>query len=164
MKTQRFQLSVYWWCQLFGWGLVVAPYWFYYELIHQSIPQALFVVLIQVSLQILMTDTYRRLVHRSGWLQLPLAKLLPIVFFSWLLLTAQYLLIVFVLFSMRYDTSFLDENTLLGALAGGARYHAIWLLGFHLYHFSRQSADQAAAAARNSQLATEAQLATASKL
>lgn len=156
---QRLQLSTYWWCQLLGWGLVVAPYWLYYELIHQSLAQAVFMVLIQVSLQILVTDTYRRLVHRKGWLKLPLVKLLPIVFTSWLFLIAQYLLIVFILFSIRYDTSFVAENTLLGALAGGARYHAIWLLGFHLYHFSRQSADQAAAAARSSQLATEAQLA-----
>lgn len=138
---------------------MVAPYWLYYELIHQSFVPAFFVVLIQVSLQILVTDIYRRLVHRKGWLKLPLVKLLPIVFTSWLLLTAQYLLIVFILFSIRYDTSFLDENILLGALAGGTRYLAIWLLGFHLYHFSRQSAKQAARAARNAQLATEAQLA-----
>lgn len=157
--TQRLQLSAYWWCQLLGWGLVVAPYWLYYEMIHQSLAQALFVVLIQVSLQILVTENYRKLVHRKGWLRLPLVKLLPIVFISWLFLIAQYLVIVFILFNIRYDTSFVAENTLLGALAGGARYHAIWLLGFHLYHFSRQSADQAAAAARSSQLATEAQLA-----
>lgn len=156
---QRLQLSAYWCCQLLGWGLVVAPYWLYYELLHQSLAQALCVVLVQVSLQILVTDTYRKLVHHKGWLKLPLAKLLPIVFVGWLLLIAQYLLIVFILFSIRYDTGFLAENTLLGALAGGARYHAIWLLGFHLYHFSRQSANQAAAAARNSQLVTEAQLA-----
>ncbi|MFK8056276.1 MAG: sensor histidine kinase [Saprospiraceae bacterium] len=158
MKTQRLQLSAYWWCQLLGWG-VVAPFWLYYELNNQPLGEALVVVLIQVALQILMTDAYRRVVHRKGWLALPLAKQLPIIFTAWLLLIAQYLLMVFLLFTLRYDYSFLDNSTLLGALAGGTRYHAIWLLGFHLYHFARQSADQAAAAARNSQLATEAQLA-----
>lgn len=156
---KRPYLSLYWICQLIGWGAVM-PYWLYYELNSQSLLHALVVVLAQAMVQIFMTDQYRRLVHKMGWLRLPLSRLLPIVFIAWLFLIAQYMLMTFTSFIIRYEAIFFFQNdVVLGAVAGGTRYMAIWLLGFHLYHFARQSSDQAAAAAHNARLATEAQLA-----
>lgn len=156
--ANRTNLSPYWWCQLLGWG-AVAPYWFYYELIAQHYVSAIITVLFQVILQIGATDYYRRLAHRRGWLRLPLIRLLPIAFLAWVVLVAQYMLMTYGVFNLRFGSGYFLGDTALGALAGGVRYHAIWLLGFHLYHFARHSADQAAAAAHNAQLAAEAQLA-----
>lgn len=140
-------LSNYWWCQLLGWG-AVTPYWYFYES-KGGFPfyLVLLSVFSQAGLQIFVTDQYRRLVHRRKWLGLPLKKLLPVVFVAWLILTAQYMLMAYTVFSLRYDHSYFANDTFLGALAGGSRYHAIWLLAFHLYHFARQSANQQVAAA-----------------
>ncbi|MTB53966.1 sensor histidine kinase [Lewinella sp. W8] len=154
----RFNLSLYWTCQLLGWG-VVAPYWLYYEVQNKSLLEGILVVCLQVGVQIFATDQYRRLTHRRGWLRLPLVRQLPIILLAWIVLIAQYLLMVYLIFSIQYDGDFWGDNVWLGALAGGTRYHAIWLLAFHLYHFARQMADQRAAAARNAQLTAEAQLA-----
>ncbi len=150
-------ISLYWWCQLLGWGAVI-PYWYYYEpKVHGYVIPLLF-LLVQAVSQVLVTDCYRRLAHRFGWVNLSLPRLPPLIVLAWLALTAQYLLMSFVVFKVRYGCC-LDSDILLGALAGGSRYHAIWLLAFHLYHFARQSSRAAADSARHLQLAAEARMA-----
>lgn len=106
----------------------------------------------------MVTDAYRRLTHRYGWVRLSAKKLLPVILVAWLVLVAQYQLMGYTVFHLRYEGVY-NWDIFFGALAGGLRYHAIWLLGFHGYHFARQSARAEAAAARGAQLAAEAQLA-----
>ncbi|MEL7163661.1 MAG: histidine kinase, partial [Bacteroidota bacterium] len=138
------QLSPYWLCQFVGWGAVI-PYWFYYESRGDIAVYWVFVsVFSQAGLQIFVTDQYRRLVHRRRWLERPLGQLLPVVLVAWLCLVFQYMLMAYTVFRLRYDFSYFQNDTALGALAGGSRYHAIWLLAFHLYHYARQSANQRA--------------------
>ena len=104
------------------------------------------------------TDVYRRLAHRYGWVRLSAKQLLPVILIAWLVLVAQYQLMGYSVSHLRYDGVY-NWDIFFGAMAGGLRYHAIWLLGFHGYHFARQSARAEAAAARGAQLAAEAQLA-----
>lgn len=106
----------------------------------------------------MVTDLYRRLAHKYGWVQLSAKQLLPVILVAWLVLVAQYQLMGFSVFHLRYEGVY-SWDIFFGALAGGLRYHAIWLLGFHGYHFARQSARAEAAAARGAQLAVEAKLA-----
>ncbi|MEM6771231.1 MAG: histidine kinase [Bacteroidota bacterium] len=155
---KRYPLSLYWTCQLIGWG-AVAPYWFYYLVINNPPLESLAVVLFQAGLQLFLTDQYRRLAHRWGWLRLPAAQQIPRIILAWLVLISLYLLMVYVMYNLQHQGKFWEHKVWLGALAGGTRYHAIWLLAFHLYHFAQQMADERAAAARNAQLAAEAQLA-----
>lgn len=150
--------SLYWWCQILGWGLVI-PYWFYYEpRVPGGYALPLFILFCQAASQLFMTDRYRRLAHRQGWLSYPIHKLLPIIFVAWLFLTTQYVLMSYGIITLRYGEPF-AASSFLGALAGGSRYHAIWLLAFHLYHFAQQSARADADSARHARLATEARLA-----
>jgi len=150
--------SLYWWCQILGWGLVI-PYWFYYEpRVPGGYALPLFILFCQAASQLFITDQYRRLAHRRGWLSFPIRKLLPIIFVAWLILTTQYIIMSYGIITLRYGEPF-AAGSLLGAVAGGSRYHAIWLLAFHLYHFARQSARADADAARYARLATEARLA-----
>jgi signal transduction histidine kinase len=154
----RPNLSLYWWCQILGWGVVIV-YWFYYEpFVPDGYALPLLILFAQAASQVVITDQYRRLAHRKGWLRFPIRKLLPIIFLAWLFLTAQYVGMSYGVITLRYGND-LSPGTLLGALAGGSRYHAIWLLAFHLYHFARQSARADADAARHARLATEARLA-----
>lgn len=151
------KISPYWACQVLGWGSIV-PYWLYYEPKASSYVLPLTLLIFDAIIQIFFTDQYRRLAHRRGWLKLPLARLIPVILLAWFALSAQYVIINYAQFMYRYDACF-EGSVLLGMVAGGSRYHAIWLLAFHLYHFAQRSANEAAAAARNAQLAAEAQLA-----
>jgi len=109
---------------------------------------------------VLVTHLYRNFAHRRDWTALPLLQLLPRVTFAWFCLLALYNLEAFVMYVLRWGPGgYFDNLVCLGALTGGIRYMAIWLLAFHGYHFARRSAEEAARAARNAQLATEAQLA-----
>lgn len=151
------RVPLYWWCQIIGWGSII-PYWLYYDPKVSGYTISIFVLTLEAMSQLLITDQYRRLVHRKKWLNRSLKALIPIVLMAWLALTAQYILINYTTFTLRYGL-FFEPNVLLGMFAGGSRYHLIWLLAFHLYHFAKQSAEAAAAKARFAQLAAEAQLA-----
>ncbi len=148
---------LYWACQIGGWGTVVL-FWFYYEITGHGLSAFLWLILLEGVGQVLVTDAYRRLAHRRGWIKLPVLRLLPVTLLAWLLLVAQYLLMAYLVFNLRFGGCFCGD-VLLGVLSGGVRYHAIWLLAFHLYHFARHSAATEAEAARQAQLATEARLA-----
>ncbi len=137
--------SPYWIFQLVGWG-AVAAYWFYFSVRHLSIPLALLDVVSNAAFMILMTDAYRRLVHRRGWLLRPPARLLLVVLAGYVLLLSAYMLMAYVSFKLKVSGPYY-ASTALGAFAGGTRYIAIWLLAFHLYHYARQAAAQRAAIA-----------------
>ncbi|MEL7160312.1 MAG: LytTR family DNA-binding domain-containing protein [Bacteroidota bacterium] len=130
----------YWWCQLIGWGLV-GLYWWQYP--QRDLAPTTYALMLcgQVALQILATDVYRRLAHRRGWLRLPLPRLVGVMAIAWVLLVAQYLLMSFVNYHLRFPTGYFTGGTFLGAFTGGIRYHAIWLLLFHGYHLARRPAE-----------------------
>lgn len=152
------RLSPYWWCQLLGWGVVI-PYWLHFEQpVNGSYAIPLFYLLCQAASQIFVTNQYRHLAHRYGWINRSARRLIPVVACAYLLLLAQYLLMTVVVVTFRYG-NIISWDIMVGATAGGARYHAIWLLCFHGYHFARKSARAEAAVARGQQLAAEAQLA-----
>lgn len=150
--------SLYWWCQFLGWGSLI-PYWLHFERpVHGSYLIPLLFLGGQAASQIVVTDAYRRLAHRFGWLNRPAIRLLPIIVLAWVILVVQYQFMGYFVYHLRYDGIY-TWDIFFGALAGGLRYHAIWLLGFHGYHFARQSARAEAAASRGAQLAAEARLA-----
>ncbi len=152
------KLSLYWWCQLLGWGAVI-PYWIHFEQpVNGSYLIPLVYLIGQAISQIMVTNQYRHFAHRYGWINLPAPKLISVVLLAWGVLLAQYLLMTVVVVTVRYGF-IISWDIMVGATAGGTRYHAIWLLCFHGYHFARKSARAEAAIARGQQLATEAQLA-----
>jgi hypothetical protein len=132
------RISAYWTCQLIGWGSVML-YWLYYEANNVGITLWVLSKPIEVGLMIAATDVYRRIAHRKGWIDLHLLRLLPRVSAAFILLTFVYLLMGYVLFHLRFDGWYWG-GVFAGALGGALRYNAIWLLAFHLYHFSRQTA------------------------
>ncbi len=137
--------SLYWFFQLAGWG-AVAAYWFYFSIRNLSVPLALLDVIVSATFMIIVTDAYRRLVHRQGWLTLPPARLLLIVAGGYFILVTIYMLQAYVSYLIKVGGPYYG-SVALGALAGGTRYIAIWLLAFHLYHYARQAAAQRAAIA-----------------
>ena len=111
---------------------------------YYSIPLALLDVAFSAAFMIAVTNFYRQTAHKRGWLTLPPTHILPIVVASYLVLVAVYMLHAYLTYAVKMG-GFYHGSVALGALAGGSRYVAIWLLAFHLYHYAKQAASQRAA-------------------
>ncbi len=158
IEAKQREHRAYWYCQLIGWSLV-GLYWSYYTDPYYLGFIAVPLLLAQVGWQIGATHLYARTARVHGWTQLPLPRILPVVLTAWLVLVAQYMLMTWVGYRVLRTDAYGGFLTVVpGALSGGARYLAIWLLAFHGYHLARQSALHAAEAARQAQLVTEARL------
>ena len=155
-QEQQERGKVYWYCQIVGWG-AVGLYWSFY--LPDTNFTSIVIVLMQVAWQIGATHIYARIAVAWGWTYWSLSRLLPVVAVAWMVLVAQYMVMTWVDYGITCNCSGGFLNVVPGALTGGLRYHAIWLLAFHGYHLARQGARHAAEAARQAQLATEAQLA-----
>jgi LytS/YehU family sensor histidine kinase len=110
---------------------------------YYSIPLALLDVAFSAVFMIAVTNFYRQTAHKRGWLALPPTHILPVVVASYLVLVAVYMLHAYLTYAVKMG-GFYRGSVALGALAGGSRYVAIWLLAFHLYHYARQAASQRA--------------------
>ena len=111
---------------------------------YYSIPLALLDVAFSAVFIIAVTNFYRQTAHKRGWLALPPTHILPVVVASYLVLVAVYMLHAYLTYAVKMG-GFYHGSVALGALAGGSRYVAIWLLAFHLYHYAKQAASQRAA-------------------
>ena len=131
------KLSLYWICQLGGWG-IAAAYWSYHQIpLIDSLALGILSVLAPFLSSILSTHYYRQLAHRKGWIHLDLRQLLPIMLLALVGLTGIYLVVAFIGGTWCYGR--VGLGAFLGMLTGGTRYLSIWLLAFHLYHYARHS-------------------------
>jgi len=129
------KISLYWVCQFLGWGSV-ALYWSYFQ-INDQVPllTGVLSVLIPAGLAIGYTHFYRNLAHRYEWVNLPIRKLIPVITLAWIAITGLYTGVAMLNSTFVYGG--VGTEAFLGMFTGGTRYAAIWLLAFHLYHFSQ---------------------------
>ncbi len=150
------KLSLYWICQLLGWGSAAA-YWSYYQIRPgDGLLLGVISVIIPFFGGIVSTHAYKVLAHRHKWIDLELKQLLPILFFALIALTAAYLVFAISCALVRYGD--LGINSFLGMFTGGLRYNSIWLLAFHLYHYARYSRQAEIDQSNYEKLAIAAQL------
>ena len=137
MELMNKKLSLYWICQLSGWG-IAAVYWAYHQIpLIEPLAFGILTVLVPFLSSILSTNYYRHLAHRKGWIHLDLRRLLPIMLLALVALVSIYLVVAAIGGTLCYGS--LNLGAFLGMLTGGTRYMSIWLLAFHLYHYARHS-------------------------
>lgn len=135
-------LSLYWKCQLIGWG-VVSLLWLYIALDRDqfTLSHALINYVLDVSICIGLTHAYRTIALHFKWNQMgirPLLKklipsilILAVLFMQFMnLKTSAYIYLV-------NDANVFVENILVWnpVLITGLRHMAIWVLAYHAYHF-----------------------------
>ena len=159
-----FSLSLYWRCQLIGWGLV-SIFWFYTSLIRDGFQwyYSLINYFLDVGICIGLTHAYRNLAKEGGWDQLDIKSLL------WKVLPALLILsFLFMLFANLKWSAFVylleGQNRFLQnlwvwnpVLITGLRHMSIWLLGYHLYHFYQREVQTTKINAQLSLIAKQAQ-------
>ncbi|TJY38017.1 sensor histidine kinase [Pontimicrobium aquaticum] len=158
-------ISLYWKCQLIGWG-VVSLLWLYIALVRDqfNVFHALINYVLDVAICIGLTHLYRYYALRGKWNELNIKKLLikaiPLV----LLLSVAFMQIMMLKTSffvyMVFNRDVFLENVLVWnpVLLTGLRQISIWVLAYHLYHFYKKEIHTAKANAQLSIIAKQAQL------
>lgn len=140
------KISLYWKCQIIGWGLV-SLYWLYVSLYEHEAPIFLATVnyVLDVVICISLTHIYRVLAVKYNWGTKAIPKLLLILILSVTLLAFSFMIIAnikYYLFWIHYDDNdFGFFETLLywdPVLITGLRLMSIWLLAYHLYSYHKR--------------------------
>jgi sensor histidine kinase YesM len=162
------KLPTYWKIQLTGW-MATSLYWgvsaYFGSTFMWTIGIADFVL--DVCIGILLTHLYRNFALKKGWNKLSLKQLIPKMVLSVLVLSLLYMfLIVGKLYLVRLfvlkgnSISFMAflKSTQLQVFITGTRLMSIWVLAYHLYHYSRLEIETVKENARLSVIVKEAQL------
>ena len=165
-QNKKNTLSLYWKCQLTGWGLV-SIYWAYTVYTRDNYG-ALYTFLnyvIDASIGIFLTHMYRKLALKAGWKQLSIKKLLVRAVPTIFLLAVLYMLINNLKWHYFWTILIGEEKDLLMSmtfwdpiLITGFRLMSIWILAYHLYHYYQKEVVTAKENAQLSIIAKQAQL------
>lgn len=158
-------LSLYWKCQLIGWG-VVSLLWLYIALDRDqfTLTQALINYMLDVSICIGLTHAYRAIALRLKWNQLGINPLVLRIIPSILILSLLFMQIMNLKTSAYIywvnGTNTFKENVLVWnpVLITGLRHMAIWVLAYHAYHFYTREVNTTKVNAQLSVIAKQSQL------
>lgn len=165
---QQVTISLYWKCQLIGWS-VAALYWGYTGYNQPGFNWLLGILQFttDVALYILITHLYRCLALKLGWQSLGLNKLLPrlvptviILGLVYLFVTVSKVYLFRVWFKPGFSETFGDFFDFYrdSIFVAGVRLMSIWLLAYHLYHYSKREINIAKENARLAVITRDAQL------
>lgn len=167
MKQQA-TISLYWKCQLIGWS-VAALYWGYTGYSQPGFNWSLSVLqfISDVAIYIVVTHLYRYLALKLGWQNLGLNKLLPrlvpaviVLGLVYLFVTVSKVYLFRVWFKPGFSEPFGDFFAFYrdSIFVAGVRLMSIWLLAYHLYHYSKREINIAKENARLAVITRDAQL------
>ena len=141
------KITSYWLCQLGGWGLVGFSMLFYAFLFLDKsnlTPENFMRIAIWVMSGILSTHLFREIIKGTGWLQLPVEKILPRLVLSILLTSVLYSLLVTIIFNLFA----LSENGIgffrlmtINSVNSGI-FIIPWILIYYIYHYIEKSRRQ----------------------
>ncbi|MFB3390173.1 sensor histidine kinase [Flavobacterium sp. LAR06] len=162
------RISTYWTIQLIGW-ITTSLYWGLSAFFGGTFIWKIGIadLILDVTIGIALTHIYRNFALKNGWNKLSLKRLVPRIAMSVLVLSLFYmLLIVAKLYLVRLiilkssPISFLEflKFTQLQVFITGTRLMSIWVLAYHLYHYSRLEIETVKENARLSLMMKEAQL------
>ncbi|MGB0838124.1 MAG: sensor histidine kinase [Flavobacteriaceae bacterium] len=141
--TGKNHKSLYWTCQLVGWG-IVSTYWAYvvYSRDDYGGFYTFLNYLCDISIGVLLTHLYRTFALKMGWNELPIQKLVLRVIPVIILLAVLYTLISNVKWYFFYGGIVDPQVDFYAAITywdpifiTGLRLMSIWLLAYHLYHY-----------------------------
>ncbi len=164
-QNKNNNISLYWKCQLTGWG-VVSLLWLYIALIRDqfSVFHALANYVLDVAICIGLTHTYRTIALKAKWNYLNIKKLIKKVTPSILILSILFMLLMNLkmsghIYLVENKNNFLENLFEWNpVLITGLRHMSIWVLAYHLYHFYNREVNTARANAQLSIIAKQAQL------
>lgn len=158
-------LSLYWKCQLIGWG-VVSLLWLYIALSRDqfTVSHALINYVLDVLICIGLTHVYRAIALRSQWNQLGIDQLVvriipSILILSFLFMQLMNLKTSAYIYLVNNENVF-EKNIWVWnpVLITGLRHMSIWVLAYHAYHFYMREVNTTKVNAQLSVIAKQSQL------
>ncbi|MEO2051012.1 MAG: histidine kinase [Allomuricauda sp.] len=164
-KRTHTTLSLYWKCQILGWG-TVSLLWLYIALVRDqfALTHALINYVLDVTICIGLTHAYRAMALRANWNQLEIKGLIKRVVPSILVLAVLFMLIMNLktsayIYLVNHNNTFIENLSIWNpVLITGLRHMAIWVLAYHAYHFYVKEVNTAKANAQLSVIAKQSQL------
>lgn len=161
-------ISTYWKIQFIAW-ITTSLYWGFSAFFEGNFSWKIGIadLILDVAIGITLTHIYKKFALRKGWNKLNLKRLVPKIAISILVLSLLYMfLIIAKLYLVRLF--FLENNSIsfitffksiqLQVFMTGTRLMSIWVLAYHLYHYSRLEIETVKENARLSLIIKEAQL------
>lgn len=146
-KTILGRVSNYWWCQLFGWGMVGLSILFYAYTFRQEITGQYFIkILIVVVSGITSTHILRYFIKRNRWLLLPVDKVLGKLSFAVLQTSLLFSLLVMGLNQLVDPENYSGDPDFFVRLFANVLnigiYIVPWVLLYYIYHYLAKSRRQ----------------------
>jgi hypothetical protein len=167
ISKSKTKISLYWQCQLIGWGLV-SLFWLYIALVRDNfqMSHAIINYFLDIAICIAITHAYRNLAIQRKWNQLGIKKLIWKVIPALLLLSVVFMLLMNLkmaayIYLVNSESDFFVWNPIFAwnpVLITGLRHMTIWLLAYHLYHYYQKEVDTTRENAQLSIIAKQAQL------
>lgn len=162
------RISTYLKIQLIGW-ITTSLYWGLSAFLSGNFiwKVGILDLILDVSIGITLTNIYRKFALKRGWNKLDLKKLVPKIALSILVLSLLYMFLIvgklylvrlFILKSNPISFIAFFKSTQLQIFITGTRLMSIWVLAYHLYHYSRLEIETVKENARLSMMIKEAQL------
>jgi sensor histidine kinase YesM len=162
------RISAYWKLQLIGW-ITTSFYWGFSAFFTGNFNWKIGIadLILDVFIGITLTHIYRDFALRNDWNKLNLKKLVPKIAVSVLVLSLLYMVLIvgklylvrlFILNGTQVSFAAFFKATQLQVFITGTRLMAIWVLAYHLYHYSRLEIETVKENAQLSLRVKEAQL------
>ncbi len=134
--------KIYWFCQVFGWTLLVLVEYLAYVLQDGFDPDALYLAVANIFLGITLTHLYRLMIKRWHWVRLPFIRLAPRVLFSVFVLA-----LIMTLVNLPIDRVIVPQHLVnepwffIGYILAWGKAMLAWVLSYTVYHYVERTRD-----------------------
>ena len=132
--------KLYWFCQLFGWTLLIAVEYLAYLFEDGFDPDALYLALANITLGVTLTHLYRLMIRRWNWVRLPFFRLAPRVLISVFILALIMTMVNLPFDRLIVPQYFIDEPwVMFGYLMSWGKTMLAWVLSYTAYHYVEET-------------------------
>ena len=134
--------QLYWFCQIFGWTLLISVEYLVYWLEDGFDPDMFYLAIANILLGITLTHLYRLTIRRWNWVQLPFFRLAPRVLASVLVLALIMTIVNFPVDKQLLPDLILNNSSAFMAyMLSWGKAMLTWVLTYTAYHYVEQSRD-----------------------
>ena len=132
--------KIYWFCQLFGWSLLILVEYVAYVLEYSFNPDFLYLAIANIFLGITLTHLYRLMIRRWNWVRLPFFRLAPRVLFSVFVMAVIMTMLNLPVDQILVPERMVDEPWIvIGYLISWGKTMLTWVLSYTAYHYVEEN-------------------------